>query len=240
MSRRTRRPWLGGTGRRVRCHRTWAAGPRDPLVRPLRLEPLEDRRLLAITVSTLADAVDGDITPGNYSLREALANAAAGETINFSVVGTINLTSLGQLNVTKNLTITGPGVGLLTISAFAGTDAVGDGARVFTVDDGVADVKAVTISGLAMTGGDVGGNGGAILSKENLTLADCKISGNVAKNGGGVFNDGGSLAILSCTVSDNSLDGAFASGGGVYAAARRRSPIAPSAAMSPTRAEQFT
>ena len=53
--------------------------------RVLRLEPLEERRLLSITVNTLADENDG-IGVGGISLRDAIAaaNAAPGaETIDF-------------------------------------------------------------------------------------------------------------------------------------------------------------
>jgi CSLREA domain-containing protein len=41
--------------------------------RPLRFEPLEDRRMLSITVDTLADVVDPN--DGFISLREAIATA---------------------------------------------------------------------------------------------------------------------------------------------------------------------
>ena len=77
--------------------------------RRLRMEPLEDRRLLSITVNSLVDEQDGNIVDGDVSLRDAIANAASGETINFSVTGTINLTGLGDLVINKNLTINGPG-----------------------------------------------------------------------------------------------------------------------------------
>ena len=86
-----------------------------PFRRRLRIEPLEDRRLLAtITVDTLADGIG---VPGT-SLREAIAAAIANDTINFSATGTINLTNLGHLLVNKSLTISGPGADLLTINAF--------------------------------------------------------------------------------------------------------------------------
>ena len=55
------------------------------------LEPLEDRRLLStITVNTLVDEFGS--TDQDTSLRDAIAKAAAGDTIDFSVTGTINLT----------------------------------------------------------------------------------------------------------------------------------------------------
>ena len=69
--------------------------------------------------------------------------------------------------INNNLTINGPGASLLTIRAFAGTAAVGDGARIFNVDDGdLATFKDVSISGLTLTGGDPSGsNGGAIRNR---------------------------------------------------------------------------
>src|SRR5262245_57530672 len=69
-----------------------------PFRRRLRIEALEDRRLLTtITVDTLADGIG---VPGT-SLREALAAAGTGDTINFSVTGQINLSNDG-LAVTKS------------------------------------------------------------------------------------------------------------------------------------------
>ena len=60
---------------------------------------------------------------GAGSLRKAIADAANGDIINFSVTGAIFLTS-EQLTINKNISIIGPGAASLTIS--------GDGAtRVF-------------------------------------------------------------------------------------------------------------
>jgi hypothetical protein len=55
-----------------------------------------------------------DSGPG--SLRQALADANDGDTINFAVTGTIGLTS-GELAVDKSITISGPGPTLLAVSA---------------------------------------------------------------------------------------------------------------------------
>jgi hypothetical protein len=185
-----------------------AAAANSPYRRQLRVEPLEDRRLLAtITVDTL---VDGTGVPGT-SLREAIAAAAASDTINFSVTGTINLISTGQLTINKNLTITGPGANLLTIQAYNPSPTAGNGSRVFNVDDGSSSsTKTVSISGLTLAGGDVTGTGGAIKSLENLTVTNCTISGSVATGtgsngyGGGIFSSGHNLVVNSCTFSGNS------------------------------------
>ena len=92
--------------------------------RVLRLEPLEERRLLSITVNTLADENDG-IGVGGISLRDAIAaaNAAPGaETIDFDPALTADgpatiLLTHGELKITDDLTITGPGADLLSIDA---------------------------------------------------------------------------------------------------------------------------
>src|SRR5712691_6383322 len=62
----------------------------------------------ALTVSNLND--DG---PG--SLRQAIRDAAPNDTINFSVTGTITLTS-GQLLLTNSVSINGPGARNLAVS----------------------------------------------------------------------------------------------------------------------------
>ena len=59
---------------------------------------------------TLTDNNDS----GRGSLRRALADANEGHTIAFAVSGTITLTS-GELPVTENITIPGPGADQLSI-----------------------------------------------------------------------------------------------------------------------------
>jgi hypothetical protein len=162
-----------------------------PWGRRLRVEQLEDRRLLAITVTTLQDSVN--FTDGQTSLREAIfaANLVAGaDTIAFAAAltsggpATLILTQ-GELAITDSLTIQGPGASLLTIDA-SGNDPTptqnnGDGTRLFNVDNGdAANSINVSISGLTLTGGDVTGDGGAIRSVENLTIQNSTITGNSA------------------------------------------------------------
>jgi predicted outer membrane repeat protein len=190
--------------------------------RRLRFEPLEDRRLLSITVDTLVDENDGVGVGTGTSLREAIAAAAPGDTINFAVTGTINLSigatnSTKQLSIDKSLTIQGPGAGLLTIKAFdpTPTQKNGDGSRVFTIDDGnAAALSNVSISGLAIAGGDINTAGGAIFTKENLTLANSVVSGNTTTQssrtagGAGIYSSAGStvpntLSIFGCTFTGN-------------------------------------
>lgn len=189
-------------------------------------EQLEDRRLLTITVNTLVDENNGIGAGAGTSLREALFSALAGETINFSVTGTINLTNLGQLSINKALLIDGPGADLLTINAYDPTPTSnnGDGSRIFSIDDGIEGTQLILeINGLTLTGGDVTGLGGAILTNENLFLRECVIAENVAmsgsanqRKGGGIYQSAGELTIEDCTIHHNA---AATQGGGVFISA---------------------
>src|SRR2546430_5667719 len=92
----------------------------------------------AATVTTTAD--DG---PG--SLRDAIKNAAVGATIDFGISGVITLTS-GELAVTTNLTIAGPGASHLMEqrSTTSGTP----GFRIFSIQSG-----PILVSGLGLDTG---------------------------------------------------------------------------------------
>ncbi len=180
--------------------------------RSLRIEPLEARRLLAITVNTLADEADGSIVDGDISLRDAIALAPPGETINFDPAltaggpATLNLTVPSAITIGKALTISGPGADLLTIDASVNDPTPNvnnrDGHRIFLITDNLATFAAVTMEGLTLTGADIGGFGGAIDSSENLTLRNMVIRGNSAQGGGGVGATG-PLSIFDSDVSNN-------------------------------------
>jgi len=167
--------------------------------------------LVAVVALALAPAMVANAAPiqvinnndsGAGSLRQAIAAAIPGEEITFAdnVTGIITLTS-GQLLINKNLTITGPGPDVLTIS---GNNA----SRVFYIGVGAT----VTISGLTIANGDAGGDhGGGIYNDGTLILNNCTVSSNTANAGGGIYNDG-TLTLNNCTVSGNI---AFV-GGGIY------------------------
>jgi hypothetical protein len=146
------------------------------------------------TVTNLADS-------GAGSLRQAIVDSANGDTINFSVTGTIALTS-GPLNISKSLTITGPGARNLHVS--------GTNPSVFTTLTVFAGTS--TISGLTIGPGRAGftlGNAGTA-----LTMNDCAISGNSVD--GGIFtNASTTLHLNRCTVSDNHVSTEGMYGGGI-------------------------
>jgi len=169
-----------------------------------------------LVVDTAVDEVDGDMSPGDFSLREALilANGSFGpDTINFSpgLHGQTITLAAGELSITEALTINGPGAELLTIDADSNS-------RVFNVDDGAPYFgQPVEISGLTLTGGNitVSGlediNGGAILNDDLLTLRDMVIEGNSAEGGGGGIRSTGRLDLVDSIVTGNQA----AAGGGI-------------------------
>lgn len=140
------------------------------------------------TVNTLADENDGSCGDGDCSLRDAVALAAPGSVIDFSVNGTITLT-LGYITIGQNLTITGPGAENLEIS---GNNA----GHVFWINSGVS----AAISGVTIADGNAQDGGGIFSFGGILDVSDCTFTGNVANNGGGIRNSSsGTLTVTGCT-----------------------------------------
>jgi len=152
--------------------------------------------------TTISVTNTNDSGPG--SLRQALAIANDGDTIDATgISGSVTLTS-GVLLVDKSVTINGAGADVLAVDGNATTS-------VFQTGTG-STVPNVAISGLTIRNGQ-GGFGGGILNGSGATLAisNSTISGNTAGFGGGIFNTG-PLTIANTTVSGNSAS----EGGGAY------------------------
>ena len=207
------------------CRPEAASSAKRP--RPLRLERLEDRRLLtAYAVDSLDDVYYPD--PGSYpvdgfvTLREALeaantntqvGDAAPGSGLETDLVefdadlfigepATITLAGR-ELEIAGDVDVQGPGLDQLAIDA-------DDQSRVFYVGAGIE----AAISGLVLIGGfidDGEAGGGGIFNAGTLTVTDSTISGNSAEDAGGVYNTG-TLTVTNSTLSGNS---ASRFGGGI-------------------------
>ena len=174
---------------RLRRPKTHRAAPRQRRWFEPRPEGLEDR----IVLSTLTVMNNHDSGAG--SLRATIAAATSGDTINFAQIlngRTITLTS-GELAITKNLDIEGPGADKLSIS--------GDlSSRVLDLSGGVT----VTIAGLTIANGfalsDLGG-GGILNQDSTLTLANDVLSHNrvVGLGGSSAYVQGGAINNLAGT-----------------------------------------
>jgi hypothetical protein len=181
------------------------------LAAPLSVQRLEDRTVPStFTVGNLSDS-------GAGSLRQAILDAngnPGADLIRFAPAardGTIALTS-GQLSITDELTIDGPGAGRLAVS---GNDA----SRVFQIGSGVA----ASIDDLTITHGRAIGQGGGILNAGALTLSHAILSDNevvglpsasvvVDAFGGGIFNSGALTVRHSSFVHNQALGGDGAAG----------------------------
>jgi len=133
----------------------------------------------SLVVSNIGDTDDGNYALGQNTLREAITNASAGDTITFdsSIAGqTITLSS--ELTIDKNLTINGTGQ-KITISG-------GGAVRVFNVTANTVTFNKLTIANGNSTSGD-GFGGGIKFSGSLLTIEGSSIVGNTAFWGGVFF-----------------------------------------------------
>lgn len=177
-----------------------------------------DRLLLRICSSALCIAAlnvratiitvtnTNDSGPG--SLRQALAVANNGDTIDATGISGVISLSTGELLVDKSVMINGPGADVLAVDG-------NNSSRVFRIP---LSGESVAIAGFTIENGHAGTTGGGVDNENpaSLTITNCTVTGNTAGLGGGVFN-GGTLTIASTTLSDNSASeggGTYNSGGG--------------------------
>src|SRR3954464_8042901 len=118
------------------------------------------------TTITVANGNDS----GSGSLRQALADAQDGDTINFDpAVASVILTT-AELAIDESVTLSGAPQMVMVVRS-SQTEF-----RIFHVMPG----HSVEIDGLTISGGHItGGNGGGILNDiSTLTIAHCSVSGN--------------------------------------------------------------
>ncbi|HYO24692.1 MAG TPA: choice-of-anchor Q domain-containing protein [Lacipirellulaceae bacterium] len=169
--------------------------------------------LATFTVTNLGDLnMDDEVIAG--SLRAAVNNANDDDDPDIIVfadglAGTVTLNG-GQLNITQQVRILGPGPQKIGIQADTNS-------RIFDINIGADDeAEAVEISGVTLSGGNIVSGevenrlGGAIWNRENLRMTEVIVSGNNAqRGGGGIYHEFGAL-----TVSRSYFTGNTAGGGG--------------------------
>src|SRR4029077_16173374 len=119
--------------------------------------------------TTITVTNGNDSGPG--SLRQALADATDGDTINFDPSVAAGTLTTAEVLITKSVTISASPQ-MVTVTRASQTEF-----RIFHVMPG----HSVEIDGLTISGGHItGGNGGGILNDNStLTIAHCSVSGNV-------------------------------------------------------------
>ena len=143
-------------------------------------------RAASLTVTSTADS-------GAGSLRQAIADAASGDTITFNLPNPSTITLASRLTIDKTLTITGPGASNLTIS---GNNTVG----VFYVPVG----GTLNLSGVTVANGNVGdSSGGGIENRGTLTVSNTTFSNNSGHFGGAILGVNSSLTVTNSTFTGN-------------------------------------
>jgi CSLREA domain-containing protein len=159
----------------------------------------------ASVITTTTDSDDG-VCGSHCSLREAIAAAGSGSTINIPA-GTYTLTVGSELTINNNLTLIGADQANTIIQATA------DGSvqsRVFKVTGGNVSIANVTIK----NGKPDGEHGGGIWVGGTLTLSNSTVTANAApasRKGGGIYVSG-TLDVIASSISGNTAED---SGGGI-------------------------
>ncbi len=196
--------WCGRTGGAVGGGSQSRRGNGRQCSRPA-LEFLEERALLSV------DMVTSNADSGPGSLRQMVATAAAGDTIEFAIgngqsTSTITLTS-GPIDINKNLTITNPSknTSQLVISG-------NHSSRIFAIETN----DTVMLNNLTITDGyESDDYGGALYNRGTLTLNYCTVSNSTAAagyEGGGLYNINGTVYVNESTFSNDT----GGDGGGIY------------------------
>ena len=143
-------------------------------------------------VSSLAD----DGSPG--TLRTTIAGAAPGDSIEFSVTGTLTL-ALGVLSVDHALTITGPAAPGITVENAAGSAEIFD----------VGANGNLTLRSLAIRNPDGNADPGPqIANAGSLRIEDCDLQGGTsgfASNGTDGVSNTGDLTLVGSDFTDHAI-----------------------------------
>ncbi len=201
--------------------------------KPSSMEALEARMLLSgatiYTVNSASSSISGTGNSGTLPYVIGQANSdpnPAGSEIEFdptvfatSTPQTITLVRTLELSETAGPElIDGPGATVLTVNSNDDSPI-----RVFLIDKGVA----ATLGGLTIANGvaqieddesaiDSSGDGGGVFNNGGtLTVENCTVTNNFAdENGGGIYNSG-TLTLVGSTITEN-RGASDADGGGVY------------------------
>lgn len=155
---------------------------------------------------------------GNGTLRNTISEALDGDTIRFSGVSSITLTSAG-IEYNKDLVIEGPGMDQLTLSG-------NDQFVVLRVLGGSTRLSGLTIQngrnpfGSVQAGGGMGFTGDTLVVSEVRFIAcDQSGLGGFVREGGGLYASGDHVRVIDCEFVENTLlmgatDDGMAHGGG--------------------------
>lgn len=162
--------------------------------------------LTVINVTTSADS-------GAGSLRQAFIDASSGGVDQAADVEIDIPASVGTITLTGGqLVYDGGSGGAHTLTLRGSGNTVHQATASNRV---IADTSSglLTVSGLALTGGD--DHGGAIFAAGSATVTDSTLSGNTGPGGGGAIFANGSVTVINSTISGNTVPAGSGRGGAI-------------------------
>ncbi|MFC2088855.1 T9SS type A sorting domain-containing protein [Calditrichota bacterium] len=155
-----------------------------------------------------------DSGPG--SLRQALSEVSSSGEILFNLTYPATIVLDSQLVIDRNLTITGPQTGKLTLSG-------NDQTRIFYIENR----ENVNISNLTITNGNEyneSDGGGILCYNSSLNLENVTITNNTAIDGGGIYCSESNVNLTNVSIGGNMAEGRllngitpiYGDGGGIY------------------------
>src|SRR5262245_10662047 len=159
-----------------------------------------------ITVTNINDSGPG-------SLRQALADANNGDTINFdsALKGQTITLATAELPINTNITISGPGANLLALSRAPNTSPF----RIFNIRPN----HSVSIQGLTIANGLVLNSfGGGIYNEASqLSVIDCTVTANSTNLSGGGIQSSATVGSATLRIENSTISGNSAGdyGGGI-------------------------
>jgi CSLREA domain-containing protein len=184
-----------------------------------------------LQVNKIQDTSDGSCDSFDCSLREAMATAQFGDTINFSPLfdsqQTIVLNGT-NLVFSSDVTLQGPGQNLLTISGnqlsrvFLIPASLSVGIRHLSVTNGfaatgsgggIAAAGNLELQNVSISQSRASQFGGGIIAQSGLNISNVLISANQSSRGGGVYIIGTAVGQIRKSIINNNV--ALGDGGGI-------------------------
>ena len=168
-----------------------------------------------LTVTKTDDTNDG-VCDADCSIREAIGDAAAGDTIDIPS-GTYTLTLGSAISINKDLILIGagpegtiiqaatePGVATFSVLTIGASNATVSGVTIRYGSKGIEHSGNILTVIDSMITGNIGEFGGGIGTSNTLTVLRSTISNNTSfREGGGIRNVWGSVEVIDSTISGN-------------------------------------
>jgi uncharacterized repeat protein (TIGR01451 family) len=155
--------------------------------------------------------VTNNADSGVGSLRQAIADVCDGATITFDMTQVVSPIALTSAELAINKNLTIQGPGASLLTVQRSTAVSTPDFRIFDITSGT-----VAISGLTVSNGNVANEGGGIFNGGTLTLTNVTVSGNQITATGAPFHGGGVASTGTLTLTNSIVSGNSAAAPGAF------------------------